>query len=185
MLLGFYGLLYEITHPGFGVPGIAGIICLVMAFYSLQTLPVNYAGLILIILAIALFVAEAMVTSYGLLALAGVISMFLGSLMLIDSPASFMRISLYYILPVVLTTAGITVFLVSMVVRAHRKQVKTGVEGLIGEVGTAESDLAQNKEGTVYVHGEIWNAESSQKITAGEKVKVKKVRGMKLLVERE
>jgi len=184
MLLGFYGLLYEITHPGFGVPGIAGIICLVMAFYSLQTLPVNYAGLILIILAIALFVAEAMVSSFGLLALAGVISMFLGSLMLIDSPASFMRISLNYILPVVAATAGITVFLVSMVVRAHRSKVQTGLEGLVGEMGTAETNLSQGEEGKVYVHGELWNAEGTQKIKTGEKIKVKKVLGMTLLVDK-
>lgn len=184
MLLGFYGLLYEITNPGFGVPGIAGLICLVVAFYSLQTLPVNYAGLILIILALVLFVAEAMVTSFGLLALAGVISMFLGSLMLIDSPASFMRISLRYILPVVLVTAGLTVFLVSMVVRAHRKQVKTGLEGLVGEEGRAETKLSPKKEGTVYLHGEIWTAESDQNVDKGDKIRVKEVRGMKLLVEK-
>lgn len=184
MMLGFYGLLYEITHPGFGVPGIAGVICLVIAFYSLQTLPVNYAGLILIILAIVLFITEAMVASFGLFALGGVIAMFLGSLMLIDSPAYFMRVSLRYILPVVLTTAGLTVFLVSIVVRSHRTKVTTGLEGLVGEIGTAETDLSQGAEGTVYVHGEIWNAQTNHALQKGDKVKVKSVQGMMLFVEK-
>ncbi len=183
MMLGFYGLLYEITHPGFGVPGIAGVICLVIAFYSLQTLPVNYAGLILILLAIGLFVAEAMVASFGLFALGGVIAMLLGSLMLIDSPASFMRVSLKYILPIVASTAGVTILLVSLVVRSHRRKVSTGQEGLIGEEGVAEVDLSPGKEGTVFVHGEIWTAESESSINKGNKIKIVAVQGMHLKVE--
>ncbi|MBI2345720.1 MAG: DUF561 domain-containing protein, partial [Deltaproteobacteria bacterium] len=106
MILGFYGLLFEITHPGSWIPGIAGAICLILAFYALQTLPTNYAGLALILLAVALLIAEIKITSYGFLTIAALVALFLGSLMLVHSPAEFMRVSLKVILPVVAATGG-------------------------------------------------------------------------------
>jgi membrane-bound serine protease (ClpP class) len=181
MMLGFFGLLFEVTHPGIGFPGIAGAICLILAFYSFQTLPVNYAGVLLIILALILFIAEAKVQSYGLLTIGGLVCMTLGSIMLIDTPYDFMRVSYGVIFPVVFTTAAIAVFLVTLVIRAHARKSVVGQEGLVGLVGTAETDIAP--EGKAFVHGEIWNARSTTSIGRGEKVKVVRVDGMTVVVE--
>ena len=183
MMLGFYGLLFEITHPGVGFPGIAGAICLILAFFALSTLPINYAGLLLIILAVILFIAELNVVSYGLLTLGGLVCMVLGSLMLIDSPFSLMRVSLEVIFPLVIATACITLFLVGAVIRAHRKKSLVGKEGLVGEIGNADSAI--DPFGTVLVHGEIWQARSNTPIQKGEKIKVVKVDHLELSVERK
>jgi len=181
MMLGFFGLLFEVTHTGAIFPGVAGAICLIIAFYSFQTLPVNYAGLLLIILAIILFIAEAKVTSYGLLTIGGLISMTLGSIMLIDSPYEFLRVSNAVIFPVVFSTAAIVVFLVTLIIRAHSRKSVVGEEGLVGLIGTAETDIAP--EGKVFVHGEIWNARSTNPINRGSRVKVVTVDGMTVVVE--
>ena len=183
MMLGFFGLLFEVTHPGVGFPGIAGAICLILAFYAFQTLPVNYAGVLLIILALALFVAEAKVTSYGLLTMGGLVCMTLGSIMLIDTPYEFLRVSNTVIFPVVFTTAAIAVFLVTLIVRAHSRKSVTGREGLVGLIGDAQSDISP--EGKVFIHGEIWNARSSNPINRGDRVRVVDVDGMTLVVESE
>ncbi|MBU1862206.1 MAG: nodulation protein NfeD [Candidatus Omnitrophica bacterium] len=182
MMLGFYGLLFEITHPGIGFPGIAGAMCLILAFVALSTLPINYAGLLLIILGIILFIAELNVVSYGLLTLGGLVSMFLGSLMLIDSPYSLMRVSLEIIFPLVLSTAAIIVFLVGAVIKAHRGKSLVGKEGLIGATGIAESVI--DPVGTVTIHGEIWQARSKQPIDKGDTVKIMDVKHLELFVER-
>ena len=185
MILGFYGLLFEITHPGAGFPGIAGAICIILAFYAFQSLPVNYAGLALIGLSLALFVAEVKVQSFGLLALGGIISMLLGSLMLIDSPLAFMRVSLGVIIPIVLSTATIIIFLISAVLRVHMRKSVTGQEGLLGEIGVAETDIMP--EGKVFVHGEIWNAITNKGVDVigkGERVKVIAVEGLKVIIEK-
>lgn len=181
MMLGFFGLLFEVTHPGIGFPGIAGAICLILAFYSFQTLPVDYAGVLLIILALILFVAEAKITSYGLLTIGGLVCMTLGSIMLIDTPYDFLKVSNLVIFPVVLTTAAIAIFLVTLVIRAHARKSVTGQEGLVGLIGRAETDISP--EGKVYVHGEIWNARSASPINRGTSVKVVKVDGMTVIVE--
>jgi membrane-bound serine protease (ClpP class) len=181
MILGFYGLLFEITHPGVWFPGVAGLVCLILAFYAFHTLPTNYAGLALIFLAIALFIAEVKVTSYGLLSLAGVICMLLGSLFLVDSTAAFMQISLTIIIPVVLSTAAIFVFLISLAVRAHRQKGVTGVEGLIGASGEVTVALPNGK---VMVEGEIWDATADRPVKKGEKVRIVSVEGMKLTVKK-
>ncbi len=182
MILGFYGLLFEVTHPGIGFPGIAGVICLILALYAFHTLPTNYAGIALIILGIILFIAEVNVPSFGLLTLGGVVSMTLGSLILFDSPYSFLRVSLSIIIPLVAATAVITIFLIGAVIRAHRRKSAVGKEGLVGEEGTCEVRIAP--EGKVFVHGEIWDAVSEEVIEKGEKVLVQDIKKMKLKVKK-
>ncbi|HEO64047.1 MAG TPA: nodulation protein NfeD [Candidatus Omnitrophica bacterium] len=182
MILGFYGLLFEFTHPGIGFPGIAGFISIILGFYGLHTLPTNYAGLALIILGIILFIAEMQVESFGLLTLGGVVSMVLGSVILIDSPYSFMRISLNVIIPIVLATAGISLFLATAVIKTHRRKTTLGAEGLIGKTAEVIEDL--DPQGKVFVHGEIWRAITDEGIIPrGRKVKILKVKDMALLVE--
>jgi len=183
MLLGFYGLLFEFTHPGIGFPGIAGTISIILGFYGLHTLPTSYAGLALIFLGIILFIAETQVASFGLLTLGGIVSMLLGSLMLIDSPYEVMHVSIKVILPFVLTTAGITVFLLSRVVRAHRRKVTSGKEGLIGTTAEVLKDIKGN--GKVFVHGEIWQAKSDNLIRKGEETEIIGIEGMKLIVKKK
>src|SRR3989338_5435007 len=181
MLLGFYGLFFELSNPGAILPGIVGAISLILAFYSLQALPVNYAGLLLILLSIILFILEIKVTSYGALTLGGIISLVLGSIMLIESPAPYMKISLYVILPAAAGTAAFFLFLVGAGIKAQRKKPTTGKEGLVGEAGIAESDI--KREGKVFVHGELWDAHSDEEIKSGSKVIVTGVEGLKLIVK--
>ena len=182
LILGFYGLLWEVTHPSLGVPGILGAVFVIIALYSLQMMPINYAGLSLIILAIILFVAEIKVVSHGLLALGGIVSMTIGSLMLLPSPKPFIGITVQAIAIVVITTALIVGFLIYLVMKTHSKKVATGQEGLIGEIAYTETSL--NPEGKVFVHGEWWDAICNESIEKGEKVKVVAVDGLKLKVEK-
>lgn len=182
LLLGFYGLLYEVTNPGIGFPGIVGAICIILAFFSMQTLPTNYAGLALIILAVILFIAEVKVPGFGLLTLGGIVCMVLGSLILFESPSRIMRVSLTLVISFSLATAFITVLLAGAVLRAHKTKIVSGKEGLIGEIGQAKTNINISKEGKIFVHGEIWDATSSEDIKEGENIKVLKVEGMKLVV---
>lgn len=176
MMIGFYGLLFEVTHPGVWFPGVAGLICLILAFYAFQTLPTNYAGFALIFVALALFVAEAFVPSFGLLSLVGVTSLLLGSLFLIDSAADFMQISLGVMLPVIAATAFLFLFLVGLALKAKRQRSPVGPEGLIGQ-------LVEVQEGNkVLVMGEIWDIDSDRPVPVGTKVKVAGIKGMKLKV---
>jgi len=180
MLLGFYGIFFELTNPGAILPGVLGALSLILALYSFQTLPVNYAGLLLIILALILFILEIKVTSYGMLTIGGIISMTIGSLMLFDSPLPFFRVSLSVIIPSVAVTALLFVIVIGLVVKAHKKKPKTGVEGLIGLRGTAKTDI--HKSGTVFVHGELWSAWSETPIKAGSLIEVEDVEDLKLKV---
>jgi len=182
MILGFYGLYFELSNPGAIFPGVAGAILLILAFYALQTLPINYAGLMLIILAILLFIAEAFITSHGVLGVGGVVAMLFGSLMLIDSPDPSLRISWAVILPVVATSALLFIVTVTVAVRAHRGKVDTGKEGLIGMQAEARTDIGAN--GQVHLRGEYWNARSDEQIAKGEKVTVIAVEGLRLKVKR-
>ncbi|MBI2093612.1 MAG: nodulation protein NfeD [Candidatus Omnitrophica bacterium] len=181
MMLGTLGLIFEFTHPGVGFPGIAGLICLLLALYAFQALPVNYAAIALILLGLTLLIAEIKIISYGLLTIGGVISLTLGSLMLFESPDPSIRVSLRFILPSVITLSAIVLFIVQRVWKAQRQRVTTGAEGLIGEIGIAETDL--NLEGKVLVMGELWDATSTQSIPRGKKVRIRQVDRLHLLVE--
>ncbi|MEA3369637.1 MAG: nodulation protein NfeD [Candidatus Ratteibacteria bacterium] len=182
MLLGFYGLLFEFTHPGIGFPGIAGVIAIIIAFYGLQMLPTNYAGVALIALALILFIAEVKVPGFGLLALGGIICMLLGSLILVNSPYEFMFISLKVIIPLTLATALIVTFLAGAVIRVHRKKIRSGGEGLIGETGRALTPIS--RRGKVFIHGEIWNARSEETIAKNSEVEAVKIDGMVIWVKK-
>ena len=184
MILGFYGLLFELTHPGFGVPGVLGAIFLILAFYSMQTLPTNYAGLALMILGMALLVAEAFVPGFGLLTLGGLVSLVLGSLLLFDSVDPVMRVSKSVILAVSFSTAAISVFLLQSVIRAQRARILGGQKGLVGESGEARTEINAAQSGTVFIHGELWNAQSDEMIRPGDKIRVIEVKGLKLKVEK-
>ena len=182
MMLGTLGLVFEFTHPGVGFPGIAGLICLLLALYAFQTLPISYAAIALIVLGIGLLIAEVKIVSYGLLAIGGAIALTLGSLLLFESPDPSIRVSLRVILPAVATLAAIILFIVQRALQARAAPIATGAAGLVGEVGVASTDLAP--EGTVFVHGELWNAAGSQPIRQGDKVRVIHVEGLRLLVDK-
>jgi membrane-bound serine protease (ClpP class) len=184
-LLGIYGLLFELYNSGSILPGVVGAISLILAFYSLHTLPVNYAGLALIIVGIVLFILELKVASYGLLSVGGALALLLGSIMLIDSESSleFIRISWSVILPAVGLSVLFFVFAIGMGVRAQRLKPTTGVEGLIGTIGHAMTPLAP--EGQVQVHGEIWNARTvDETLEAGTPVVVCKIDNLLITVRK-
>ncbi len=181
MTLGGLGLYFELSNPGAILPGVVGGICLILAFFALSVLPVNYAGIALIILALIFFIAEVKVTSYGLLTVAGVISMVLGSLMLFKSADPAIRVSLEVIASVTLFTVVVVAFLVTMIVRTYRTQITTGTEGLVHKQGVARTLL--DPTGKVFVHGEIWDAHSEVPIAAGSPVEVVAVDGMNLRVQ--
>ncbi len=184
MLLGFYGLFFEVTNPGALLPGIIGAISLVLAFYAFQTLPVNYAGLLLIIIGIVLFLLEVKVTSYGLLTVSGIVSLTLGSLMLFESPMPFLRVSLSIIIPAALITAFFFVITFRLVYKAHKRKHATGSEALVGLEGIAKSDVGP-QGGMVQVHGEFWSAYSDASIVKDEKVTVEAVSGLKIRVRKK
>lgn len=183
LMLGIYGLFFELQSPGAIFPGVLGAICLILAFYSLRLLPTNYAAIALIGTAILFFILETKIVSYGLLTMGGITSLILGSLLLFQSPAPYFRLALETIVAVAISSIIFFGWIIAMAIRAHTKKVTTGKEGLLLETGTATTDL--DLAGTVMIHGELWNAESTEeKINKGEKVKVVKVQGMKLLVKR-
>jgi membrane-bound serine protease (ClpP class) len=183
LMLGIYGLFFELQNPGAIFPGVVGGICLILAFYSLQLLPVNYAGLALIILGIIMFILEIKITSYGLLTIGGIAALFFGSIMLFESPVPFFRPSILLLAAATLITAAFFALIVSLGIRAHLRKPTTGKEGLVNEIGTAQTDL--NPSGVVMVSGELWSAESiSGEIKKDEKVKVVEVKGMNIKVEK-
>jgi membrane-bound serine protease (ClpP class) len=182
LMLGIYGVFFELSNPGAILPGVVGGIFLILAFYALQMLPINFAGLALILFAIILFIAEVKVVSHGLLAVGGVISLFLGSLMLIESPTEYMRISLSVIIPAVLVSAAFFIFAVTKAIKARLTKPTTGMEGLVGETGIAATSISP--EGKVSIRGEFWNAISDQNVEKGEKVQVVGVMSLKLRVKR-
>ena len=182
MMLGTLGLIFEFTHPGIGFPGIAGLICLLLALYAFQALPVSYAAVSLILLGLVLLIAEIKVMSHGLLAIGGVVSLTLGSLMLFESPDPTIRVSLRVVLPAVGTLAAIILFVVQRALSAHAIPVATGAQGLLGEIGVASTDLSP--EGTVFVHGERWRATATRPVVRGERVRVIRVDGLHVLVDR-
>ena len=178
--LGSIGLMIELYNPGLIFPGVIGAISLLLAFYSLQTLPINYAGLALIFLALIMFILETQVPSFGMLTVGGIIAMFLGSLMLIDSPEDYLRIPLSTIIVVVGTTAALVTLIMGAAVRSFRRQPVTGQEGMVGQVGTVVRRI--DPTGTVSMQGTLWTARSSTPIEAGETIRVLAVDGLKLTV---
>jgi membrane-bound serine protease (ClpP class) len=184
MMLGFYGLLFELYSPGAIFPGVLGGISLILAFYALHTMPLNYAGLAFILFGIVLLLLEIKVTSYGMLAIGGVVSLFLGSFFLLDQDSSFemLKISMNIIVAVTIVSALFFLFIGWMGLRAQKSKPVSGKEGLIGYTGTTLSVL--DPQGLVQVHGETWAAESlSQTIDKNKKVIVRSMSGLKLFVE--
>jgi membrane-bound serine protease (ClpP class) len=182
MMLGMLGLFFELSNPGVILPGVIGGISLILAFFAFQALPVNYAGVLLILLALVLFIAEIKVVSHGMLTVGGVIAMVFGSLLLFESPAPYLRVSWSVILVTVLATAGFFTVAIAKALRVHRLKPATGPEGLLEQEGLAESELAP--EGKVFVNGEYWDAWSDQPIAAGSRVMVERVEGMRLKVKK-
>lgn len=177
---GLLGIAMELYHPGAILPGVVGGISFILALYALQSLPVQWAGVLLILLALVLFALEVKVTSYGILSLGGAASLFAGSLLFFDRESPY-RLSLSVILPAVLGLTAFFLFAVTMAARAQRRPAITGREGMIGAVGTALSDL--DPEGRVDVHGEYWRARASRPIRAGARVRVIETDGLTAIVE--
>ena len=183
LLLGVLGLYTEFTHPGMVAPGVIGGICAVLALYAMHLLPVNLAGVLLILLALALFILEAKFTSHGVLGLGGTVAMLLGALFLIRSPLTAGGVSLGIALAATIPFALITIFLMRLVLRSRRWKTTTGREELIGAEGIPISALAAGQEGMIRVHGELWRAISPQPVPEGRPVRVTSVEGLKLHVE--
>jgi membrane-bound serine protease (ClpP class) len=182
MMIGLAGLYFELSNPGAIFPGVIGGISLILAFFAFRTLPVNYAGVLLILLGVFLFVAEIKVASYGLLTIGGLVSLTLGSIMLFESPIPALRASLTVIIPTVLFTAAFFFFAVTMALKAQLAKPATGAEGLVGEIGVAQTRLSP--EGKVFIHGEFWNAYADEAIEEREKIRVLKTEGLNLKVEK-
>ena len=180
MTIGTIGILAELYNPGAILPGIVGAISLILAFYSLQSLPINYAGLLLLLLGIALFILEIKVTSYGLLTLGGIVAMTLGGLLLVKSDAPFMQVSLAFLLPTVITAGAIMFGMAWLAWKARQRAPVTGRESMIGEIATARTDVSPH--GQVFLHGELWEAVSEQPIRRGEEAEVTSVEGLTLKV---
>jgi membrane-bound serine protease (ClpP class) len=181
LVLGALGIYVEFTSPGLIVPGILGAILALLGLSAISVLPINWLGAALLLLAFTLFVLEAKFATHGILGAGGALAMVLGAVMLIDSPLPEMRIHLSTAIALALPFSLITMVLLSLVVRARRSKVVTGVEGMIGEIGTALTPLAP--DGKVFVRGEYWNAISSVRVAAGEHVRVTAIDKLKLMVE--
>jgi membrane-bound serine protease (ClpP class) len=184
LMLGMLGIYFELFNPGAVLPGVVGVICLILAFYAMNTLPVNYAGLMLIIFSLVLFLLEIKVVSHGVLAIGGVVSLFLGSVMLFKSSSSLdmIKISTGIIISVTVLSAVFFLFIIGLGLRAQRLKTVTGINILLGQIGETLSQL--DPQGQLQVNGEVWTAESTKgKINKGELVKVIEVKGLTLLVE--
>lgn len=185
MMIGIFGIMFELFNPGSILPGVVGAISLILAFYSFQTLPINYAGLALILLAIILFIAEIKIMSHGLLAIGGVISLFLGSVMLISSPFELVSISLSLIITTVVVAAIFFMGIIGLGLKAQRRKSATGFEAMVGEEGSVVSEINPDANGQVSVHGEIWKASAGEKIKVGEKVEVESISNWILRVKQK
>ncbi len=180
MMIGLAGLYFELAHPGVVLPGVVGALSLLLAFYAFQTLPVNFIGLLLIILAFILFFLEIYITSYGLLSVGGIIALLLGSLMLYQKGETGMGIAWSVLIPTVLVVSLFFLAVAGLVIRSQLRRAMTGKPAMVGERGVAYTDL--KPEGQVFVHGEYWQAESKEPVAAGDIVEVVKVVNLKLLV---
>lgn len=179
-MIGLAGLYFELSQPGAIFPGVIGAIALVLAFFSFQTLPVNIAGVLLIVLSVIFFILELKVTSYGMLSVAGVLSLVLGSLMLFKGAGPQFQVAWQLLVPTVLAISGFFVAVVTLVVRAHTHRPIGGPEGLVGEIGVVKK--ANGQEGKVQVHGELWNARFQTPAAVGTKVTVQAVKRLTITV---
>lgn len=178
MMIGLAGLYFELSHPGAILPGVVGGISLILAFYSMQTLPVNYAGLLLILLGIIFFIAEIKVTSYGMLSVGGLIALTIGSIMLFED----VGVSLELLLPTVILVGGFFVVVAGLAFKAYRSKPRSGSEGLLGELGVVKEAI--DPEGLVFVHGEYWRARATEKLEPGENIEVEGIHGLILKVRK-
>ncbi|MFH0787785.1 MAG: nodulation protein NfeD [Pseudomonadota bacterium] len=185
MMLGTMGIFFELIHPGGIFPGVIGAISLILAFFALQTLPVNYAGVLLILLSLIFFIAEIKVISHGLLTVAGIVSLTLGSLMLFKTGEGQMGVSLQVLIATVLVISGFFIVVISLAVQAHRRKPQTGTQGILNEIGRVQQRITPDNPGKVFVHGEIWNARSEGIIEPGEVVEVVGIEHLQLVVKRK
>jgi membrane-bound serine protease (ClpP class) len=183
LIVGVLGLYTEFTHPGVIAPGVIGGICAVLALYAMQLLPVNFAGVLLILLAVALFILEAKFTSHGVLLFGGIIAMLLGAMFLIRSPLTAGGVSVGVALAATIPFAFITVFLMRLVLKSRKWKSVTGKEELLGEEGVATTPLPAGGEGMIRIHGELWRAIAKDSVQEGSKVRVLRINGLKLEVE--
>lgn len=182
MMIGVVGLYFEMSNPGLVFPGVIGAVSMVLAFYAMQTLPIDYAGLLLVLLGALFFIAEIGVMSYGLLSLAGVVSIFLGSTMLIDSDDPAMQISQSILYPTLGLTIVFSIGIIVFATQTRNLKKQGGAEGMLGETGIVKENL--NPHGRVLVHGELWDAECEGEIMEGEHVIVESVEGLKVRVKK-
>jgi len=185
MGLGTLGLTIELWSPGAVLPGVAGGLCLLLAFFAFQVLPINYAGLLLILFGLLLFVLEIKVPSFGLLTVGGIVSLLFGSMILMDSSEPELQLSLGVVIPVALGLSAIAIFLVRLGVAAQRRRAVTGVAGMIDEIGEALSAIEPGGTGRVATHGEIWWATANEPIAAGDRTRIISVNGLRLTVRKE
>ncbi len=183
LLLGLAGLYFELSNPGAIFPGVIGAVSLILAFYSLQSLSANYAGVLLILLGVVLFILELKITSFGLLTVGGIVSMLLGSLMLFQSSVPYLSVSLDVIFIAVGAVSLFFILVIWLVVKAQRTRPSTGTEGLVGSMGTAYTDI--HHSGKVFVQGEYWDARSSDPVGSGARVRITGMDGMVLSVEEQ
>jgi len=183
LIVGVLGLYTEFTHPGVIAPGVIGGICALLALYAMQLLPVNFTGVLLILLAVALFILEAKFTSHGILLLGGIISMLLGAMFLVRSPLTAGGVSVGVALAATIPFAFITVFLMRLVLKSRKWKSATGKEELLGEEGVATTPLPVGGEGMIRIHGELWRAIAQDPVQEGTRVRVLRVNGLKLEVE--
>ena len=182
--LGTLGLTIELWSPGAVLPGVAGGLCLLLAFFAFQILPVNYAGLLLILFGLSLLVLEVKITSYGLLTAGGLASLTFGSMILMDSSVPELQLSLRLVFPVVFGVGGIAFFLARLAIASQRQRPVTGVAGMIGEVGRALTAIEPGRAGRVATHGEIWTAIATEPIAEGNSVCITSIDGLTLTVRK-
>jgi membrane-bound serine protease (ClpP class) len=185
LMLGMMGIFFELAHPGGILPGVIGGISLILAFFGLQTLPVNYAGVLLIFLSIVFFIAEIKVISHGLLTVAGIVSLTLGSLMLFKTTEGTMGISLQILVSTILVISAFFILIIVLAVKAHRRKPQTGDKGILMEIGRVTQRITPDRPGKVFVHGEIWNAVSDGICEPGETVEVTEVHNLLLKVRKK
>jgi len=183
LILGVLGLYTEFTHPGAIAPGVVGSICIILALYAMHLLPVNLAGVFLILLALALFILEAKFASHGVLAAGGIVAMLLGAMFLIRSPLTAGGVSLGVAFAVTVPFAILTVFLMRLVLRSRHWKAQTGREEMLHAQGVVVTPLTDGAEGMIRIHGELWRAISAQPVPEGKSVRVTKIDGLKLYVE--
>ncbi len=182
LLLGFYGLFFELSNPGSIFPGVLGGLCLILAFVGLQTLPFNYGGILLILLGLVLLLLEVKITSFGLLTVGGVLALTLGSLMLFKTADAYVKLSWGVLVPAVAATVAFFLFAVGKGIAAQRARRLGGAEGMRGETGRALEALEPGRPGKVFVHGEYWNALAEESVPAGAEIEVTDVDGLTLRV---